>query len=56
MIASYTNIPSASEVVTGSGEPTAFTGGSFEAAALVFVALLIVGTAATLIARRRMTR
>ena len=49
----YTNAPKPTTVVKGTGGGTAFTGGNVSMAAIVAVALLVIGLAALFVARRR---
>ena len=49
----YTSAPPATTVVKGNGGGTAFTGGNVSMAALVAVALLVIGLGALFVARRR---
>jgi hypothetical protein len=54
-LADYTNSPSPTTVVSGSGGGTAFTGGNVSTPLVVASILVIVGLAALFVARRRAT-
>ncbi len=52
-LADYTNSPSPTTVVSGSGGGTAFTGGNVSTPLLVAAILVVVGLVALFVARRR---